>query len=106
MCGPQVWDLMKAVAARSAAVIRFGLTSVEHMEPETSKASMIVADDDATGPVACGRGAPTLRRVSHATANTSGMTRSTSSAHGQDSVIQATAFGPAPFRPPGPSGLR
>ena len=43
MRGPPASDLMKALAAFSAAVIRFGLTSVEHMEPETSRASMIVA---------------------------------------------------------------
>src|ERR1700746_1458853 len=122
---------MKAVAACSAAVIRFGLTSVEHMEPETSRASMIVADDDGTGTVACGRAAPTastarpsissaagvrrrqreragiavrtsaievtrttarlrLRRISHQAASTSGMTRSASSAHGQEKDIQTT----------------
>ena len=115
----------------SAAVIRFGFTSVEHMEPDTSSASMIVADDDATGTVACGRAAPTAstprpsissaagmrrrqrerpgravrtsaievtrtaarrrrRRISHQTANTSGMTRSASSAHGQEKDIQTT----------------
>ena len=92
---------------------------------------MIVADDDATGTVACGRAAPTastarpsassaagmrrrqrerpgtavrtsaievtrtaarlrLRRVSHQAANTSGMTRSASSAHGQEKDIQTT----------------
>ena len=59
MRGPPAWDLMKALAACSAAVIRFGLTSVEHMEPDTSRASMIVACDDATGTVVCGRAAPT-----------------------------------------------
>src|SRR6185437_14530392 len=98
---------------------------------QTSRASMIVADDDATGTVACGRAAPTastarpsvssatgmrrrqrerpgmavrtsasevtrtterlrLRRVSHQAAKTSGMTRSASSAHGQEKDIQTT----------------
>src|SRR5205085_2320595 len=131
MRGPPVWDLMKALAACSAAVIRFGRTSVEHIEPETSTASMIVADVDATGTVACGRAAPTastarpsvssavgmrrrqrerpgtavrtsaievtrtaarlrLRLLSHQTANTSGMTRSASSAHGHEKDIQTT----------------
>lgn len=131
MCGPPAWDLMNALAACSAAVIRLGCTSVEHMEPETSRASMIVADDEATGTVACGRAAPTASttmpsvssaagmrrrqrerpgsaartsaievtrtaarrrrcRVSHQVANTSGITRSASSAQGQEKVIQTT----------------
>ena len=131
MRGPPVSDLTKALVARSAAVIRFGLTSVEHMEPDTSRASMIVADDDATGTVACGRAAPIastarpavssatgmrrrqrerpgtavrtsaidvtrtteclrLRRVSHQAPETSGMTRSASSAHGQENDTQTT----------------
>ena len=59
MRGPPAWDLMKAPADCSAAVIRLGCTSVAHMEPEVSMASMIVADDEATGTVACGRAAPT-----------------------------------------------
>ena len=59
MRGPPAWDLMKAPADCSAAVIRLGFTSVEHMEPETSMASIIVADDEASGTVACGRAAPT-----------------------------------------------
>src|SRR5579859_6943808 len=65
MRGPPDCDLMKALADRSAAVMRFGCTSVEHMDPDTSRASMIVADDDATGTVACGRAAPTARSEEH-----------------------------------------
>ena len=61
MRGPPAWDLMNAAAASSAAEIRLGCTSVAHIEPETSRVSMIVADDEATGTVACGRAAPTAR---------------------------------------------
>src|SRR6185437_9055850 len=122
---------MKFAADCSAAVIRLGFTSVAHMEPETSRASMIVSDDVATGTVACGRAAPIastarptentaagtrrrqrdppdttlltsaievtrtaarrrLRRVSHQAANTSGRTRSASSAHGQENQESGT----------------
>ena len=75
MRGPPAWDLMKALAACSAAVIRFGFTSVEHMEPETSRASMIVADDDATGTVACGRAAPTASTARPSVSSAAGMRR-------------------------------
>src|SRR5258708_37717954 len=75
MRGPPVWDLMKAVAAFSAAVIRFGFTSVEHMEPETSRASMIVADDEASGTVACGRAAPTASTARPRTSSAAGTPR-------------------------------
>ena len=132
MRGPPAWDLMKAPADCSAAVIRLGFTSVEHIEPETSRASMIVARRRGDGhgrlrpggadrehgeperqqrrgnappPArAAGQGrvrtsaievtrtAARLRRrrVSHQAANTSGMTRSASSAHGQEKDIQTT----------------
>src|SRR5947208_530542 len=73
--GPPVWDLTKALVACSAAVIRFGLTSVEHMEPETSRASMIVADDDATGTVACGRAAPIASTARPSVSSATGMRR-------------------------------
>ena len=75
MRGPPCWDLMKALASCSAAVIRFGFTSVEHMEPETSRASMIVADDDATGTVACGRAAPTASTARPSVNSATGMRR-------------------------------
>ena len=52
---------MNLIAACCATVIRFGSTSVEHIEPEVSKASMIVVEFDATGTVACGRAAPRPR---------------------------------------------
>src|SRR5215217_4257332 len=53
------WDWMKETAASWATVSRFGSTSVEHMDPETSIASRIVVELDGTGTVACGRAAPT-----------------------------------------------
>ena len=56
---PPAWDWMKEIAAFWATVIRLGSTSVEHIDPETSMASMIVVELDATGTVACGRAAPT-----------------------------------------------
>src|SRR5215470_10105254 len=128
MRGPPAWELMKSRVAFSAAVMRFGCTSVEHMEPEMSRASMIVADVEGTGTVTCGRAAPTpstanpatssaagmrllqrerpgaaartsaievtliawrlrRRRIHHQIANTSGMTRRASSAHGQENDI-------------------
>src|SRR5215468_1457290 len=128
MRGPPAWELMKSLVAFSAAVMRFGSTSVEHMEPETSRASRIVADVEGTGTVTCGRAAPTpstanpatssaagmrllqrerpgtaartsaievtliawrlrRRRIHHQIANTSGMTRRASSAHGQENDI-------------------
>ena len=52
------WDSMKEIAACWATVSRLGSTSVEHMDPETSIASMIVVESDATGTLACGRAAP------------------------------------------------
>ena len=56
---PPAWDWMNEVAASWATVSRFGSTSVEHMDPDTSIASMIVVELDATGTLACGRAAPT-----------------------------------------------
>ena len=50
--------LMKSAAAFSAAVSRFGCTSVEHIDPETSRASRIVVELAGTATVACGRAAP------------------------------------------------
>src|SRR6185437_1745169 len=128
MRGPPAWELMKSLVSFSAAVMRFGSTSVEHMEPETSRASRIVADVEGTGTVTCGRAAPTAstanpaasnaagmrllqrvrpataartsaievtriaarlrrRRIHHQIANTSGMARRASRAHGQENDI-------------------
>ena len=75
MRGPPASDLTKALAAFSAAVMRFGCTSVEHIEPETSRASMIVPDDDGTRTVACGRAAPTPSTASPSSSSAAGMSR-------------------------------
>ncbi len=55
---PCACELMKFVAAFSAAVMRFGATSVEHIDPDTSSASMIVVEFVDTASFACGRAAP------------------------------------------------
>ena len=49
---PPAWDSMKAIAACWATVSRLGSTSVEHMDPDTSIASMMVVEFDATGTLA------------------------------------------------------
>ena len=66
---------MKAPADCSAAVIRLGFTSVEHIEPETSMASRIVALDETCGTVTCGRAAPTASTASPATRKAAGRRR-------------------------------
>src|SRR5215831_8024262 len=73
MRGPPAWEVMKSLVAFSAAVIRFGFTSVEHMEPEMSRASRIVADDEGTGTVTCGRAAPTPSTANPAASSAAGM---------------------------------
>jgi hypothetical protein len=73
--GPPACDLMKSAAACSAAVMRLGCTSVEHMDPETSRASMIVVDVDATGTDACGRAAPIPRMARPPISSAAGMRR-------------------------------
>src|SRR6516225_516102 len=64
MRGPPSWERTKSLAAFWAALMRFGRTSVEHMDAEISRASRIVADDDRIGTVACGRAAPTASTAS------------------------------------------
>ena len=66
---------MNAAADCSAAAIRLGFTSVAHMEPETSRASMIVAEDEACGTVACGRAAPTASTARPAASSATGRRR-------------------------------
>jgi hypothetical protein len=73
--GPPDWDLMNAAAAFSAAVIRLGLTSVSHIEPETSRVSMIVSWAEVTGTVACGRAAPITRTAIPTARSATGMRR-------------------------------
>ena len=48
---------------------------MEHMDPETSIASMIVVELDATGTVACGRAALTLSVAKPRRSNRAGMSR-------------------------------
>jgi hypothetical protein len=69
------WDSMKETAASWATVSRLGSTSVEHMDPETSIASMIVVELDGTGTVACGRAAPTPSVAKPRRSNRVGMSR-------------------------------
>ena len=69
------WDSMKETAAFWATVSRLGSTSVEHMDPETSIASMIVVELDGTGTVACGRAAPMLSVAKPRRSNRVGMSR-------------------------------
>src|SRR6187200_416491 len=66
---------MKEMAAFWATVSRLGSTSVEHMDPEVSIASMIVVELDGTGTVACGRAAPTLSVAKPRRSNRVGMSR-------------------------------
>ena len=66
---------MKETAACWATVSRLGSTSVEHMDPETSIASMIVVELDGTGTVACGRAAPTPSVAKPRSSNRVGMSR-------------------------------
>ncbi len=72
---PPSWDSMKETAACWATVSRLGSTSVEHMDPETSIASMIVVELDGTGTVACGRAAPTPSVAKPRRSNRVGMSR-------------------------------
>lgn len=58
MRAPLGWARMNSAAAFSAAVSRFGRTSVEHIEPDTSRASRIVVELAGTGTEAWGRAAP------------------------------------------------
>src|SRR6478609_3526520 len=53
--------------------MRFGETSVEHMDAETSIASMIVVELLATGTVAAGRATPTPRTANPRTSSSTGM---------------------------------
>src|SRR4051794_38121941 len=69
------WDLMKEIAACWAIVRRLGLTSVEHMDPDTSIASMIVVESDATGTLACGRAAPIPRMAKPTISSRLGISR-------------------------------
>ena len=79
---------MKLVAAFSAAVIRFGVTSVEHIDPETSSARMIVVELDDTASVVCGRAAPIAS------------TRQARAEAGPPEHDDATVFGRAEHRAP------
>jgi hypothetical protein len=72
---PPGWALMKSAAAFSAAVSRLGCTSVEHIDPETSRASRIVVELAGTATVACGRAAPTPRAASPSTSRAAGTRR-------------------------------
>src|SRR5512133_3195497 len=69
------WDSMKETAASWATVSRLGSTSVEHMDPETSIASMIVVELVGTGTVTCGRAAPTPSVAKPRRSNMVGMSR-------------------------------
>jgi hypothetical protein len=68
-------DSMKETAACWATVSRLGSTSVEHMDPETSIASMIVVELKGTGTVACGRAAPIQSVAKPRRSNRVGMSR-------------------------------
>ena len=72
---PLCWALMNSPAAFSAAVSRFGATSVEHIEPDTSMASRIDEASDGTSTVACGRAAPTPSTTRPAANSQSGIRR-------------------------------
>ncbi len=66
---------MNETAAFCATVSRLGSTSVEHMDPETSIARMIVVELAGTGTVACGRAAPTPSVAKPRRSNRVGMSR-------------------------------
>ena len=69
------WDSMNLMAACWATVSRLGSTSVEHIDPDTSIASMIVVELDGTGTDACGRAAPTPSVAKPRRSNRVGMSR-------------------------------
>ena len=75
MRDPPGCALMNAAAASCAAVSRFGETSVEHIDRETSSASRIVVELDGTATVACGRAAPTPSTARPSTSRAAGMRR-------------------------------
>ena len=66
---------MKAIADCWATVSRFGATSVEHMDPETSIASMIVVESEATGTLAWGLAAPMPSVANPSISSTLGISR-------------------------------
>jgi hypothetical protein len=82
--------LMKSRAAFCAAVSRFGSTSVEHIEEDTSTASRIDEESEACSTDACGRAAPTARTTSPAANSHSGMRRRHSDRPGRAARITAT----------------
>ena len=81
---------MKSRAACCAAVSRLGATSVEHIEPDTSIASRIVAWFDGTSTDASGRAAPVARTTRPAANSQTGMRRRHSDRPGSAARTSAT----------------
>jgi hypothetical protein len=90
ICDLPSWALMNSRAAFWAAVIRFGDTSVEHIDADTSMASRIVAESDGTSTDACGRAAPVPSTTRPTAKRISGIRRRQSDRPGRAARIRAT----------------
>jgi hypothetical protein len=84
------WSSTKVRAASVAAVSRFGATSVAHIEPDTSRASMIVLSSDGTASDACGRVSAPASASSPARKRITGIRRRHCERPGRAARISAT----------------
>ena len=84
------WFFTKSRTAVSAAVSRLGVTSVEHIEPDTSSARMIVESAIGTSMLTCGRAAATPSSASAPSTSANGTCRFHAARFGAAARISAT----------------
>ena len=84
------WFFTNSRTAASAAVSRLGETSVEHMEPDTSSARMIVESEIGTSMLTWGRAAATPSSASAASTSANGTCRFHAARLGAAARISAT----------------